>query len=150
MPAERIIGGSGMTPPLGDRPNPRMVLAGRILTGLVVLFLLGDSVTKLVAPAMIAANSPEMGWPLDPVTVRTLGALLLVPTLLYVWPRTAVLGAVLITGYLGGAIATHARIGDPLFTHTLFGLYLGVMVWGGLWLRSPAVRALFPIVSTKD
>ena len=130
----------------GTRPSTG-VWAGRILTGLVSLFLLGDSVMKLTVPEMMAANTPpNMGWPLDSGTLRMLGVLLLVPTLLYLWPRPAVLGAILITGYLGGAIATHARIGDPLFSHTLFGFYLALMVWGGLWLRSPALRALVPFV----
>jgi hypothetical protein len=123
------------------------VWAGRVLSGLVALFLLADSVMKLAVPEMMAANTPpNMGWPLDAGTLRILGVLLLVPTLLYLWPRTAVLGAILITGYLGGAIATHARISDPLFSHTLFGLYLGLMVWGGLWLRSPALRSVLPLV----
>ena len=123
------------------------VWAGRVLSGLVALFLLADSVMKLAVPEMMAANTPpNMGWPLDAGTLRILGVLLLVPTLLYLWPRTAVLGAILITGYLGGAIATHARIADPLFSHTLFGLYLGLMVWGGLWLRSPALRSVLPLV----
>lgn len=127
--------------------SSRGVWAGWILTGLVSLFLLADSVMKLAVPEMMAANTPpNMGWPLDSGTLRMLGVLLLVPTLLYLWPRTAVLGAILITGYLGGAIATHARISDPLFSHTLFGLYLALMVWGGLWLRSPPLRALIPLV----
>ena len=122
------------------------VWAGRVLSGLVALFLLADSVMKLAVPEMMAANTPpNMGWPLDAGTLRVLGVLLLVPTLLYLWPRTAVLGAILITGYLGGAITTHARIADPLFSHTLFGLYLGLMVWGGLWLRSPVLRSVLPI-----
>jgi hypothetical protein len=126
--------------------TPVSVWAGRVLTGLVALFLLADSLMKLAMPEMMAANTPpNMGWPLDSGTLRMLGVLLLVPTLLYLWPRTAVLGAILITGYLGGAIATHARIADPLFSHTLFGLYLGLMVWGGLWLRSPVLRSVLPI-----
>ena len=131
--------------------TPASVWTGRVLSGLVALFLLADSGMKLAAPEMMAANSPpNMGWPLDSGTLRMLGLLLLIPTLLYLWPRTAVLGAILITGYLGGAIATHARIADPLFSHTLFGLYLGLMVWGGLWLRSPALRALLPLKPAKD
>ena len=130
--------------------TPASVWTGRVLTGLSGAFLLVDAATKLVAPVFVAANSPEIGWSLDPVTIRTLGALLLVPTLLYLWPRTALLGAVLLTGYLGGAIATHARIGSPRFTHTLFGVYLALMVWGGLWLRSPALRALLPLMPRKD
>lgn len=129
---------------------PAALWAGRALSGLAAAFLLIDAGTKLVAPAFVAANSPDIGWPLDPVTIRALGVLLLIPTLLYIWPRTAVLGAILVTGYLGGAVATHARIGDPLLTHTLFGVYLGVMAWAGLWLRMPALRALTPFASRKD
>ena len=128
---------------------PRERTVGRVLTGLVGAFLLVDAGTKLIAPGWAAANSPEIGWPLDPATVRALGGLLLIPTLLYLWPRTALLGAILVTGYLGGAIATHARIGSPLFIHTLFGVYLALFVWGGLWLRSPALRALMPAVSKR-
>jgi len=77
-----------------------------------------------------------------------LGLLLLVPTLLYIWPRTAILGAILVTAYLGGAVATHVRIASPLFSHILFGVYLGAMLWGGLWLRDPRVRALIPLRSS--
>jgi len=128
---------------------PASVWAGRVLSGLAAAFLLMDSGTKLVAPAFVAANSPDIGWSLDPVTIRTLGALLFVPTVLYIWPRTALLGAILITGYLGGAIATHMRIGSPLFTHILFGVYLALMIWGGLWLRSPSLRALLPLSPGK-
>jgi hypothetical protein len=73
-----------------------------------------------------------------------LGVIGLVSTALYALPRTSVLGAILLTGYMGGAIATHLRIGSPLFSHTLFGVYLGVLLWGGLWLRDPRVRALLP------
>jgi DoxX-like family len=75
---------------------------------------------------------------------RTLGILTLLATLLYAWPATSVLGAILLTGYLGGAMATHLRVGSPLFSHLLFGLYLGLMLWGGLWLREPRLRALIP------
>ncbi len=148
MSAERIAGGTGRG--LASEGQRAWVIVGRVLTGLAGAFLLMDAVTKVVAPAFVAANSPEIGWSLDPVTIRSLGTLLLIPTVLYLWPRTALLGAILVTGYLGGAIATHARIGSPLLTHTLFGVYLALFVWGGLWLRSPALRALMPIVSTKD
>jgi len=122
------------------------LIAGRILSGLVILFLLFDAGTKLAAPQVaIKYSPPGLGWPLDVPTMTMLGILLLVPTLLYIWPRTAILGAILVTGYLGGAIATHVRIGSPLFSHSLFGVYLGVMLWGGLWLRDPVVRALIPL-----
>jgi hypothetical protein len=109
----------------------------------VILFLLFDAGLKLVSPeTAIKYSPPGLGWPLEVGTMHMLGILLLIPTLLYIWPRTAVLGAILITGYLGGAIATHLRIDSPLFSHTLFGVYLGVMLWAGLWLRSPALRLL--------
>ena len=126
------------------------VWTGRVLSGLVVAFLLVDAGTKLVAPQFAIDNSPPLGWELDIAIMRTLAVLLLIPTLLYIYPRTAVLGAILITGYLGGAIATHMRVESPLLTHTLFGVYLGLMVWGGLWLRSPALRAIFPLAPRKD
>ncbi|WP_137870426.1 DoxX family protein [Sphingopyxis sp. 2PD] len=127
-------------------PAKSQLIAGRILSGLVILFLLFDAGLKLASPeTAIKYTPPGLGWPLDVGTMYMLGILLLIPTLLYIWPRTAILGAILITGYLGGAIATHVRIGSPLFSHTLFGVYLGVMLLGGLWLRDPRVRALIPL-----
>ena len=126
------------------------VWTGRVLSGLVVMFLLVDAGTKLVAPQFAIDNSPPLGWELDIAIMRTLAVLLLIPTLLYIYPRTAVLGAILITGYLGGAIATHVRVDSPLFTHQLFGVYLALMVWGGLWLRNPALRSVFPLDTRKD
>jgi hypothetical protein len=130
--------------------TPASVWAGRVLTGLVAAFLLMDAGTKLVAPQFAIDNSPPLGWEFDIATVRLLGGLLLVPTVLYLLPRTAVLGAVLITGYLGGAIATHVRAESPLFTHTLFGIYLALFMWGGLWLRHPVLRSVLPIDTRKD
>ena len=122
------------------------LIAGYALSGLVILFLLFDAGLKLVSPeTAIKYSPPGLGWPLDVGTMYLLGTLLLIPTLLYIWPRTAILGAILITGYLGGAIGTHVRIGSPLFSHSLFGVYLGVMLWGGLWLRDPRLRALIPL-----
>lgn len=115
---------------------------GWALTGLAALFLIADSAGKLVAPEVMIANTPPLGLPADPGFYRLLGAILAICTALYVWPRTAILGAVLLTGYLGGAIATHLRVDSPLFTHTLFGIYLGILVWAGLWLRDRRVRGL--------
>ncbi|ALH78837.1 DoxX family protein [Sphingopyxis macrogoltabida] len=127
-------------------PSKKAVIAGRVLSGLVIAFLLLDAGLKLVSPeTAIKYSPPDLGWPLDVPTMTMLGLLLLIPTLLYIWPRTAILGAILITAYLGGAVATHVRIGSPLFSHILFGVYLGVMLWGGLWLRDPRVRALIPL-----
>ena len=126
-------------------PTKSQTIAGYILSGLVTLFLLFDAGLKLASPqTAIKYSPPGLGWPLDVPTMTMLGLLLLIPTILYIWPRTAMLGAILITGYLGGAIGTHVRVGSPLFSHSLFGVYLGLMLWGGLWLRDPRVRALIP------
>jgi hypothetical protein len=131
-------------------PSKGQTIAGRILSGLVILFLLFDAGLKLASPeTAIKYSPPGLGWPLDVPTMYLLGTLLLVPTILHIWRPTAILGAILITGYLGGAIGTHVRIGSPLFSHSLFGVYLGVMLWGGLWLRDPRVRALIPLSQTS-
>ncbi|MEP9358123.1 DoxX family protein [Sphingomonas sp. KR3-1] len=130
-----------------SRPEPvrRDRIIGWVLSGLVLLFLAMDAGGKLFAPAMMIANSPPLGLAPDASVYRELGAILAVCGLLYAYPRTAVLGAILLTGYLGGAIAMHFRVGNPLFSHTLFGVYLGVIAWGGLWFRDPRVRVLIPI-----
>jgi hypothetical protein len=129
-------------------PNSRAALwTGRVLSGLVVLFLLFDGAIKLPPLDIVTETSAQIGLPATAEFARMLGILTLVSTVLYAWPRTAVLGAILLTGYLGGAIATHLRIGSPLFTHTLFGVYLGLMVWGGLYLRDERLRALIPFRS---
>jgi hypothetical protein len=127
----------------------KAIWAGRVLSGLVVAFLLFDGAIKLIPAQVVIDSIKELGWPYDIGTARLLGLLTLVSTLLYAIPRTSLLGAILLTGYLGGAIATHVRIGSPLFTHILFGVYLGVLVWGGLWLRDPRLRALFPVHSSS-
>ena len=115
---------------------------GWALSGLAILFLSADAAGKLLAPEMMIANSPPLGLPADPSFHRVLGAILAACTLLYALPRTSVIGAILLTGYLGGAVATHMGVGSPLFSHTLFGIYLGLLVWGGLYLRDARVRAL--------
>ena len=126
-------------------PTKGQTIAGRVLSGLVILFLLFDAGLKLASPeTAIKYSPPGLGWPLETGTMYMLGTLLLIPTLLHIWRPTAILGAILITGYLGGAIATHVRINSPLVSHSLFGVYLGLMLWGGLWLRDPRVRALIP------
>lgn len=122
----------------------RSVLVGRGLSSLAILFLAADAGGKLFVPNLMIANSPPLGLPADPAFYRLLGAILATCTALYAWPRTAALGAVLLTGYLGGAVASHLRVGSPLFGFTLFGVYLGSLAWGGLWLRDPRVRALLP------
>jgi hypothetical protein len=131
-----------MTSPV---PDGRSLWAGRILSGLVILFLAMDGTMKLVPLQPVIDTTAQLGWPTDTATLRTLGVLTLASALLYAWPRTAILGAVIMTGYLGGAVATHVRIGSPLLSHTLFAVYIGVMAWGGLWLRDPRVRLLLPL-----
>jgi hypothetical protein len=116
--------------------------SGRVLSGLLVLFLLVDGGIKLIPIQAVTDTSLQLGIPTH--LARTLGVLTLAGTLLYAFPRTAVLGAIILTGYFGGAIYVHIRADSPLFTHTLFGVYLGVMMWGGLWFRDPLVRALLP------
>lgn len=119
------------------------IWSGRVLSGLLVLFLLFDGAIKLVPLAIVTETSLLLGIPAH--LARTLGVLTLAGAILYAIPRTSVLGAILLTGYLGGAIYVHVRADSPLFSHTLFGIYLGVIMWGGLWLRDPAVRALIPV-----
>jgi hypothetical protein len=122
------------------------VLFGRALSGLVVLFLLFDGAIKLVPLQVVIDTVGPLGWPADAATWRALGVVLIASALLYAYPRTALLGAILITAYLGGAVATHVRVGSPLFSHVLFGVYLGIALWAGLWLRNPRIRALLPIM----
>jgi hypothetical protein len=120
-----------------------MKWTGFILSGLVIAFLAMDFTMKLMQLDIVKSTGLELGWSAD--TALPLGVTLLICTVLYVIPQTAVFGAVLLTAYLGGAVATHVRIGSPLFSHVLFGVYLGLFVWGGLWLREPRLRALFPL-----
>ena len=117
---------------------------GLAMSGLVILFLLFDGGIKLVPLEIVTATSAQIGLPTDVSFARTLGILTLIGVVLYAIPRTSVLGAILLTGYMGGAIATHLRIGSPLFSHTLFGVYLGLLIWGGLYLREPRLRQLLP------
>lgn len=127
--------------------STKALWAGRVLSGLAILFLLFDGLIKLPPLEIVTTTSKEMGLPATDSFARFLGIVTLACTVLYAWPRTALLGAVLLTGLFGGAIATHLRIGSPLFSHTLFGIYLGVVVWGGLWLRDERVRRVMPLLS---
>ena len=119
-------------------------LLGRILSGLVIVFLLFDAAIKLVPLAVVTETMDRMGYGSSENLARSLGLITIVCTVLYSLPPTSILGAILLTGYLGGAIASHLRIGSPLFTHTLFGLYHGLMVWGGLWLRDRNLQSMIP------
>jgi hypothetical protein len=117
---------------------------GRGLSGLVIVFLLFDGAIKLVPWPVVTETMDRIGYGSSETLARTLGVITVACTVLYAIPPTSILGAILLTGYLGGAMASHLRIGSPLFTHTLFGFYLGLMVWGGLWLRDRKLRALMP------
>ena len=117
---------------------------GRALSGLVFLFLLFDGTIKLLPLQVVTETMDKMGYGANEGLARSLGLITIVCAALYALPPTSILGAILLTGYLGGAIASHVRIDSPLFTHTLFGLYLGLMVWGGLWLRDTRLRSLMP------
>lgn len=122
------------------------IWTGRVLSGLAIVFLLFDGAIKLVPLDVVITTSRELGIPTE--LARTLGVLTLACTILYAIPRTSVLGAILLTAYMGGAIYTHVLAGSPLFTHTLFGVYLAVLIWGGLYLRDERVRALIPFQRT--
>ena len=118
---------------------------GWTLTALPILFLTFDSVIKLLLLPIVVKSSGELGYPVS--TMRPIGVVLLVCVILYAIPRTSVLGAILLTAYLGGAVATQVRAGNPLFSHILFPTYLGLFIWGGLYLRDERVRALIPFRS---
>jgi hypothetical protein len=130
---------------VGTSSSRKGVWSGRILSGLAAVFLIFDAVIKFIKPAPVVDAFAHLGWPLSSAVM--IGILLLVCTSLYVIPRTSILGAILLTGYLGGAVATHLRVGDPLFSHILFPTYLGVMLWLGLYLREERLRALIPLRS---
>jgi DoxX-like family len=117
--------------------------AGRVASTLAGLFLLMDGVMKLIKPEPVVKATVELGYPES--VILGLGIVLLVCVILYLIPRTSVLGAILLTGYLGGAVATHVRVGNPFFTHTLFPVYVAVLVWGGLYLRDRRLGRLIPL-----
>jgi hypothetical protein len=118
---------------------------GRVLSGLVILFLLFDGAVKLVPWPVVTETMDRIGYGSSENLARSLGFITVACTILYAIPPTSILGAILLTGYLGGAMASHVRIGSPLFSHMLFGFYLGLMLWGGLWLRDRRLRPLIPL-----
>jgi hypothetical protein len=127
----------------GTMTGNKALWVGRILSGLAVLFLLFDATLKVLLLPVAVQGTRELGYP--ETVILGLGIVQLVCLVLYLVPRTSVLGAVLWTGYLGGAVATHVRIGHPLFSHVLFPVYVAALLWAGLWLRDERLRAVFPI-----
>lgn len=127
-------------PILSTAPTSRERLAGRILTGIAIAFLTFDVAIKLAGAKPAVDGTVALGW--QPHHVLIVGLLGLICLVFYVIPRTAPIGAILWTGYLGGAIAANLRLDLPLFSHTLFPIYVAAVIWGGLYLRDPRVRAL--------
>lgn len=121
----------------------RQILSGRILSGLSIAFLLFDAGMKIARVPAAIQGTVQLGYPAE--TILGIGLVQLVCLALYAAPRTAVVGALLLTGYLGGAVATHVRVGNPLFSHILFPTYVAALVWGGLYLRDARLRALVPV-----
>lgn len=121
---------------------------GYVMSGLVIAFMLFDGGIKLIPMDVVIDSQAELGYPATANLARTLGVVGLLCTALYAFPRTAVLGAVLLTAYMGGTVATHLRVGNPLFSHMLFGTYLALLAWGGLYLRDGRVRELLPLRRT--
>lgn len=121
------------------------IMTGWIISGLVAAFTLFDAIMKFAKPKPVIDAFARTGWPVE--LSSTVGAILLVCTILYMIPKTSVLGAILLTGYLGGAVATNLRLQNPLFSYTLFPVYFGVMAWIGLWLRERKLGVAFPLVS---
>jgi hypothetical protein len=115
---------------------------GRILSALPALFLLMDGIMKVMKPDFVVKATVELGYPED--VIFGLGIVVLICVILYIIPNTAVLGAILLTGYLGGAVASHLRHGDPLFSHVLSPVYFAILLWAGLYLREPRISALVP------
>jgi hypothetical protein len=121
-------------------PGRARLWTGRVHSALVTAFLLFDVSLKLLHPPMVVEGTAKLGFPESSILVTAI--LLLGSLVLHLVPRTAVLGAVLLTGYLGGAVATHLRVGDPVFSHTVFPVYVGVLIWAGLVLRRPLLLPL--------
>lgn len=118
--------------------SSKTIWAGRVITAIVVLFMLFDSITKILKVNAVVKASAQFGYSAN--TIMIVGIILFACVLVYLYPRTAILGAVLLTGYLGGAVEANLRIGSPLFTTLLFPVYFGILVWAGLYLRNQRVR----------
>ena len=116
---------------------------GRILSLLSILFFLMDAVMKVLKPAFVVDATVKLGY--QEGVIQGLGIALLIGTILYAIPSTSVLGAILLTGYLGGAVASNVRVGNPLFSNVLFPVYFALVLWGGLYLRDKRLRALIPL-----
>jgi hypothetical protein len=133
--------------PLDSTPSKKALWSGRALSGLAALFLIFDAVMKLLELPVVMQSTTQVGYPAT--VVFPLGVVLLACVVVYLVPRSSALGAVLLTGYLGGAVATNVRVGNPLFSHTLFPIYCAALLWVGLWLRDERLQAVLPVRATK-
>ena len=131
-----------------DRDVGKRARVGRALSAVAVAVLLFDSVGKVLEVAPVVAGTTQLGYPEG--IVRTLGVILLLCVVVHLIPRASVLGAVLLTGYLGGAVATHVRVGDPLLTHVLFPVYVAAFIWGGLLLRDARLQRVLDVPTTLE
>lgn len=120
----------------------------RIMGGIVILFMLMDGIFKLIQPEEVVQGTLELGFAEHHIAL--IGILALISVLLYAFPRTSILGAVLLTGFWGGVIATHVRLDNPLFSHILFPVFLGILAWGALWIKNEQLRNLFPLFKSID
>jgi len=123
-----------------DTSSKKMKITGWVLSILAILLLLADGFAKLIKPEPVIQATLQLGYPES--TITTIGVLAIICAIIYAIPRSAFLGAILLTGFLGGAIATHFRINNPLFSHTLFPVYILLFIWLGLYLRSSSLRKL--------
>jgi tryptophan-rich sensory protein len=129
---------------LNNQPSSKaLIWTGRVMSGLAAIFLLWDGVMKLFKPVFVVEATVRLGYPES--TIIGIGVILVVCTIIYIIPQTSVVGAILLTGYLGGAVATQVRAGGTLFT-IIFPVIMGALVWGGLFLRENRLRALIPLV----
>ena len=119
--------------------HSRSTWAGRFISGFAVLFLLFDAIIKVLRHPMAVETTVQLGYPAD--VIALLGVIELMCLVLYLVPQTSLVGAILWTGYLGGAVATHVRVGSPLASHTLFPIYVAALLWAGLWLRDARLRS---------
>ena len=126
----------------------KKILTGRILSGIAVLFMLFDSITKITEAPQVIKASVKLGYPAS--TVQVIGIILLILIILYVIPRTSIFGAILLTGYLGGAVASNLRIMNPLFSSTLFPVYFAIILLGGIYLRDDLIREFIPFRKETD
>lgn len=137
-----------MTVALQTAPSKTRLYTGYVLSTLAILFLVMDACMKFTTNPQVIAAQTQLGWPLR--LTPAIGILALICTALYALPATSVLGALLLTGYFGGAIALHLRVDNPLFSHMLFPVYIALLVWGGIWLRNATLREVLPLASRPD